>query len=86
MSGFCCAINGMLCAEERNLDVLTNAPEKAMTFLFWIPISGDVLWATLGWGRESAPECDFWMSNLTQFTRAGGEVQGRKIVFAFFAG
>ena len=24
------------------------------------------------------------MSNLTQFTRAGGEAQGRKIVFAFF--
>jgi len=56
MSGFCCAINAVLCAEERNLDVLTNAPEKAMSFLFWIPISGDVMWATLGWGRESAPE------------------------------
>ena len=38
MSGFQDTVNTVLRAVERNRVVLTNAPEKAMTFHFWNPI------------------------------------------------
>lgn len=73
------------------LEVLTNAPEKAMGFLFWIPISDDVPalgspvlfprissgYVMLGWRRQTSALLN-WTSIIVRITRIRGEVQGQR--------
>lgn len=73
------------------LEVLTNAPEKAMGFLFWIPISDDVPalgspvlcprissgYVMLGWRRQTSALWN-WTSIVVRITRIRGEVQGQR--------